>query len=60
MLGGLVMADGNLLREVESGAFWRAAFWLGAGVAIYFTLSNTIATAINPLLAQLKLSATPT
>jgi hypothetical protein len=52
------MAEG-LIKEVESGTFWQAALWLGVGVALYLTLGNTIGGLLNPMLANLKLSATP-
>lgn len=54
------MADGNLLREVESGALLRASLWIGVGVALYLTFTNSIGSLLNPLLANLRLSATPT
>lgn len=60
IFGGSGMADGNLMREVESGAFWKTALWLGVGVALYMTFQNSIGSLLNPLLASLKLSATPT
>jgi hypothetical protein len=57
---GGFMADGNLLKEVESGALLRASLWIGVGVALYLTFTNSIGALLNPLLANLRLSATPT
>lgn len=57
---GGIMADGDLLKEVESGALLRASLWIGVGVAIYLTFTNSIGALLNPLLANLRLSATPT
>jgi hypothetical protein len=42
------------------GHHWGAVLWLGVGVGIYLTFTNTIGSIANPLLASLKLSATPT
>lgn len=61
------MADGDILSKVElleheslNKAFWMTALWFGVGIAIYLSLSNTIGGLANPLLASLRLSATPT
>lgn len=40
--------------------FLETAAWLGVGVALYLTLTNTVGSLLNPLLSSLKLSATPT
>lgn len=48
-----------MLGEVTSKGFLHTALWTGVGVALYFTLLNTIGSLLNPLLAALKLSATP-
>lgn len=37
----------------------EAALWLGVGIALYLTFVNTIGGLVNPLLAGLKLQATP-
>lgn len=40
-------------------AYLHTALWVGVGVALYLSLSNTIGGVVNPLLASLKLQATP-
>jgi hypothetical protein len=51
-----MVTGGRTLNE----KFWSTAMWFGVGIAIYLTFSNTIGSFANPLLASLKLSATPT
>ena len=45
--------------EVTSKAFIHTAVWTGVGVALYLTFVNTIGSLLNPLLAGIRLSATP-
>jgi hypothetical protein len=58
LLGRIFMAE-HVFREMTSKVFWQHAACIGIGVAIYLTLQNTIASIANPILAGLKLSATP-